>query len=68
MIEDVWVKLRWLTPIRHKRGALVVWLWPTPPVKPQCICYKLEEAIEMPCSDFSDIHHRKCIHGKMEIF
>jgi hypothetical protein len=21
-VGDVWVKLRWLTPIRHKRGAL----------------------------------------------
>jgi hypothetical protein len=29
---------------------------------------KLEEAIEMPYSDLSVIHRRKCTHGRMEIF
>jgi hypothetical protein len=29
---------------------------------------KLEEAIEKPCSDFLSIHHRKCIHDRLEIF
>jgi hypothetical protein len=37
-------------------------------VKPQWVCYKLEEAIEMPCSDLLVIDHRKCMHGGMEIF
>jgi hypothetical protein len=37
-------------------------------VKPQWVCYKLEEAIEMPCSDILAIHHRKCMHGGMEFF
>jgi hypothetical protein len=46
----------------------VVWSWPTPLVKPKWVHYKLEEAIEMPCSDHLAIHHRKCIHGIMEIF
>jgi hypothetical protein len=46
----------------------VVCLYPTPPVKPQCVRYKLEEAIKMPCSDPLAIDHRKCIHEKMDIF
>jgi hypothetical protein len=29
--------------------------------------YKLEEAIEMSCSDLLAIHHRKCIHDRIEI-
>jgi hypothetical protein len=37
-------------------------------VKPEWVCYKLEEAIEMPCSDLLAIHHRKCMHCGMEIF
>jgi hypothetical protein len=37
-------------------------------VKPQWVHYKLEEAIEMSCSDLLAIHHRKCIFGRMEIF
>jgi hypothetical protein len=32
------------------------------------VCYKLEEAIEIPCSDLLAIQHRKFIHSKMEIF
>jgi hypothetical protein len=36
--------------------------------KPQWVRYKLEEAIKMPCSDLLAIHHRKCMHGGMEIF
>jgi hypothetical protein len=32
------------------------------------VCCKIEEAIEMPCSDLLAIDHRKCIHGRMEIF
>jgi hypothetical protein len=27
-----------------------------------------EEVTEMPCSDLLAIHHRKCMHGRMEIF
>jgi hypothetical protein len=37
-------------------------------VKPECVRYKLEEAIEMPCRDLLAIHRRKCMHGGMEIF
>jgi hypothetical protein len=37
-------------------------------VKPQWVRYKLEEAIEMSCSDLFAIHHRKCMYGGMEIF
>jgi hypothetical protein len=37
-------------------------------VKPQWVCYKLEEAIEMSCSDLLAIHQRECIFGKMENF
>jgi hypothetical protein len=29
-------------------------------VKPQWVCYKLEEAIEIPCSDLLASHQRKC--------
>jgi hypothetical protein len=54
--------------IRHKRGLWVVWLEPTPSLKPWQVHYNLEEAIEMPCSDLLAIHQRKCIFGKMEIF
>jgi hypothetical protein len=36
-------------------------------MKPQWICYKLDETIEKPCSDLLAIHQRKCIHGVMEI-
>jgi hypothetical protein len=67
LVGDVWVKLQWLTPITHKMGPLVVSLKPTPPVKPQWVCYKLEEVIKMPCSGLLAIQHRKCIHGRMEI-
>jgi hypothetical protein len=37
-------------------------------LKPQWVRYKLVETIEKPCSDLLVIHHRKCIHGRMEIF
>jgi hypothetical protein len=37
-------------------------------VKPQWVRYKLVETIEKSCSDLLVIHHRKCIHGRMEIF
>jgi hypothetical protein len=54
-------------PIRHKRGfwwgAMLTLV-----VKPQWVRYKLEEVIEMPCSDLLAIHQRKCIFSKMEIF
>jgi hypothetical protein len=50
----VWVQLRWLEPIRHKRGLLGEML--TLAVKPQWVCYKLDETIEQPCSDFPSIH------------
>jgi hypothetical protein len=47
----VWVQLRWLEPIRHKRGFLVgVMLTLT--VKPQWVRYKQDETIEQPYSDF----------------
>jgi hypothetical protein len=55
----VWVKLRWLKPIRHKRG----FLWGemlTLVVKPQWVHYKLDEVIEKPCSDLLASHQRKC--------
>jgi hypothetical protein len=55
----VWVKLRWLKPIRHKKGF---W-WGemlTLVVKPQWVRYKLEEAIEIPCNDLLTSHQRKC--------
>jgi hypothetical protein len=32
----------------------------TPPVKPQRVRYKLEEAIEKPCSDLMASQQRKC--------
>jgi hypothetical protein len=37
-------------------------------VNPQWVRYKLEEAIKMPSSDLLAIHHRKCMHGGMDIF
>jgi hypothetical protein len=37
-------------------------------VKPQWVCYKLDETIERPCSDLLAIRHRKYIHGRTEIF
>jgi hypothetical protein len=37
--------------IRYKRGPEVVWLEPTPSVKPERVHYKLGETIEQPCSD-----------------
>jgi hypothetical protein len=53
---------------KAQEGPLVIWLLPTPSVKPQWVRYKLEKAIEMPCSDPLAIHQRKYIFGKMEIF
>jgi hypothetical protein len=47
----VWVQLRWLEPIRHKRGFWVGAML-TLTLKPQWVCYKLDETIEQPCSDF----------------
>jgi hypothetical protein len=47
----VWVPLRWLEPIRHKRGFWVGAML-TLAVKPQWVYYKLDETIEQPCSDF----------------
>jgi hypothetical protein len=46
--------------IRRKRGPWVVWLEPTPSVKPQRVRCKLGEAIEKPCGDFLASHQRKC--------
>jgi hypothetical protein len=37
-------------------------------VKPQLVHYKLDKTIERPCGDLLIIHHRKCIHSRMEIF
>ncbi len=37
-------------------------------VKPQWVRYKLDETIEKSCSDLLAIHHRKYMHGGMEIF
>jgi hypothetical protein len=64
---DVWVKLRWLKHIRHKRGLLVVLDALTSDETSVGSC-KLEEVIKKPCSDLLVIHHRKCIHGRIEIF
>jgi hypothetical protein len=63
----VWAKLRWLEPIKHKRGFWVGVLL-TPMVKPQWVCYKLDETILKSCSHLLAIHQRQCIFGKMEIF
>jgi hypothetical protein len=46
----VWVPLRRLEPIRHKRGLLGGCDAHTG-VKPQWVRYKLDETIEQPCSD-----------------
>jgi hypothetical protein len=51
----VWVQLRRLEPISHKRGLLVGAML-TLAVKPQWVCYKLDETIEQPCSDFPSTH------------
>jgi hypothetical protein len=53
-------------PKRHKRGLLVGCNAHTGG-KPQWVCYNLDETIEKPCSDLLVIHHRTCIHGRMEI-
>jgi hypothetical protein len=53
---------------KAQEGALGGLVVSTPPVKPQWVRYKLEEIVKMPCSDLLAIHHRKCIHGGMEIF
>jgi hypothetical protein len=50
-------------PIRHKRGFWVGVML-TPAVKPQWVCYKLDETIEKSCSDLLAIHQRQCIFGK----
>jgi hypothetical protein len=47
----VWVKLRWLEPIGHKRGLLGGAML-TLEVKPQWVRCKLDETIEQSCSDF----------------
>jgi hypothetical protein len=57
----VFVKLRWLHPIRHKRGF---W-WGemlTLVVKPQWGRYKPDETIKKPCSDFL-VHTSKVCKG-----
>jgi hypothetical protein len=46
----VWVQLRWLGPIRYKRGFWVGAML-TLAVKPQWVCYKLDKAIEQSCSE-----------------
>jgi hypothetical protein len=55
----VWVKLRWLKPIRHKRGfwwgAMLTLV-----VKPHWVRYKLDETIEKSCSDLLASHQWKC--------
>jgi hypothetical protein len=43
-----------LETIRHKRGSLELGM------------YKLEEAMEKPCSDLLVVHHIKCTHGRMD--
>jgi hypothetical protein len=53
----VWVQLRWLEHIRHKRGLLGMCML-TLVVKPQWVCYKLDKTIEQPCSDFPSTHLR----------
>jgi hypothetical protein len=53
----VWVKLGWLEPIRHKRG-LLGWCDVIPAVKPQWVCYKLDETIEKSCSNLLASHQR----------
>jgi hypothetical protein len=54
-------------PIRHKIG-LLGGCDAHNAVKPQWVCYKLDENIEKSCSDLLAIHQRKCIFGKIEIF
>jgi hypothetical protein len=63
----VWVKLRWLEPIRHKRGLLGGCDAHTGS-DTSVVRYKLDETIEKSYSDLLAIHQRQCISGTMEIF
>jgi hypothetical protein len=58
----VWVQLRWLEPLRHKRGFWVGAML-TLVVKPQWVCYMLDETIEQPCSDFPSTRTSKVCKG-----
>jgi hypothetical protein len=41
---------------RAQRGGFWVCAMLTLAVKPQCVCYKVDETIEQPCSDFPSTH------------
>jgi hypothetical protein len=51
----VWVQLRWLEPIRYKRGLLGGCDAHTGG-ETSVVCYKLDETIEQLCSDFPSTH------------
>jgi hypothetical protein len=55
----VWVKLRWLKPIRHKNGLLGGCDSHTDGETSVCT-FKLVETIENPCSDLLVSHQREC--------
>jgi hypothetical protein len=50
----VWVQLRGTH--KAQEGGFWVCVMLTLVVKPQWVCYKLDETIEQPCSDFSSTH------------
>jgi hypothetical protein len=54
--------------IGQKRGCVEVNGYNSLSGKTSVGLYKLEEAMEKHCSDLLARHHRKCTHGRMEIF